>query len=125
VAKNKIQVIGGERVDRALAALGEAASDVLEQAAQAGAEPVRESAERLAPELTGKLSESIVQVILELSDSEVEIAVGPDKEAFWGLYQEFGTPHHPAQPFLRPAFDENQERILEAIADELRKELGL
>jgi HK97 gp10 family phage protein len=37
---------------------------------------------------------------------------------------EFGTRHAPAQPFLRPAFDENADRVKQAIIDRIVKALA-
>jgi HK97 gp10 family phage protein len=53
----------------------------------------------------------------------VEIAVGPTKAVGQGLLQEFGTVHHPAQPFLRPAFDEKGQDALDHIAEALTVEI--
>jgi HK97 gp10 family phage protein len=81
----------------------------------------------------------------------VVVGVGPDKDAWYGRFVEMGTgPAHaepqqaralemendqyaasadrrgtPAQPFLRPAFDQNTDAAIEAMADELRVLLGL
>lgn len=37
---------------------------------------------------------------------------GPTKNFFYGYYQEWGTVHHGAHPFMRPAFDGQAERSL-------------
>lgn len=47
-----------------------------------------------------------------LGDTEAAVAVGPSKNAFWGLFQEYGTVRHGAQPFARPAFDAGYEESL-------------
>lgn len=38
-----------------------------------------------------------------------------------GVFQEFGTVNHPAQPFLRPAFDESNQRAQDAMVKVLRQ----
>ncbi len=39
--------------------------------------------------------------------------------ARYGRLQEFGTVNHPAQPFLRPAFEQGKEQAAQAIAKKL------
>lgn len=52
------------------------------------------------------------------SKSGVEIAVGPGRNP-QALFQEFGTEHHAPQPFVRPAWESNQDGMVEAIKAEL------
>jgi HK97 gp10 family phage protein len=48
-------------------------------------------------------------------------ALGTSREAFYAtLFVELGTVNTPAQPWLRPAFEESQDPMLRKIADELR-----
>lgn len=37
------------------------------------------------------------------------VSVGPSREAFYGMFLEFGTKHISAKPWLRPAFDGNKK----------------
>lgn len=37
--------------------------------------------------------------------------------------QEFGTDRHPPQPYLRPAWDANRDKVLASIAGDLREEI--
>jgi HK97 gp10 family phage protein len=46
----------------------------------------------------------------------VAVAVGPAKNRYYGVFQEFGTVHHGAQPFARPAFDLNVTKSLSILA---------
>lgn len=49
-------------------------------------------------------------------------SLGPGREAFYVVqFQELGTRFHPAQPWLRPAFEESADEMQDAIADELRR----
>lgn len=57
------------------------------------------------------------------SASFAEVYIGPTTKAFYGMFQEFGTSHNAAKPFLRPAFDENVQRVLDAIRDTLAAEI--
>lgn len=47
------------------------------------------------------------------------LAIGPTKDYFYWLFQEFGTVHHPAQPALRPAFDATGAQAVTRIGFEL------
>jgi len=50
--------------------------------------------------------------------------VGPVKKAFWAMFLEFGTSKMRALPFVRPSFDENKERAVNAFVDSLRETLN-
>lgn len=52
------------------------------------------------------------------SKSGVEIAVGPGRNP-QAIFQEFGTEHHAPQPFVRPAWESQQDGMVEAIKAEL------
>lgn len=49
--------------------------------------------------------------------------VGPDYKQFHSTLQEFGTAHHPPQPFMRPAFDEKKNEALDIIKRDLGDEI--
>ena len=53
----------------------------------------------------------------------VVVGVGPTRRAFYGLFQEFGTAHHAAQPFMRPSWDILKKPMAEMIKEELAKEI--
>ena len=55
----------------------------------------------------------------QLPGDEAAVAVGPSKDAFWGLFQEYGTVHHAAQPFARRAFDAKRQAALERMVPAL------
>ena len=44
-------------------------------------------------------------------------------DAFYGRFVEYGTAKSAPQPFLRPAYDQNKERAVEAIKDRIEKRL--
>lgn len=46
----------------------------------------------------------------------VEGRVGVKKKGYWGLFVEFGTVNMAAQPFARPAVQENKAKIVNMIA---------
>ncbi|MFW6079534.1 MAG: HK97-gp10 family putative phage morphogenesis protein [Gemmatimonadota bacterium] len=122
--KVEIRVDGVADVERALRALPEATSGpALADALAYGAEPVRAEASRLAPRRTGQLAEEIVTVAEVTGRDRASARTGPSREAFHGLFQEIGTAHHAAQPFLRPAFDAMQAEVQRRTAERLGENL--
>jgi HK97 gp10 family phage protein len=92
---------------------GEDIDRIADQALEAGGDILLEGMDRRVPKLTGNL-----QSHLERSESErdgnfhsVTVGLGADTDAEtlrYGGAQEFGWgPDHPAQPYIRPAIDED------------------
>lgn len=103
------------------------------------------AAQKKVPRLSGELAESIRTEAISASAANASVAVGTD--VFYAGFIEFGTAGHRIEPngkalrigdeyrrraehpgasprpFLRPAYDENQQKISERVADELRKRL--
>lgn len=118
---------GGRELAQELSKLPERVSKTIQrQALRAAAEPMRQEMRVLAPHEPGApdLRESMTISNVrsgtdEIRESEVAIAVGPSKGAFYGFFQEFGTVHHGAQPFARPAFDQHVLKALAIISQHL------
>lgn len=81
--------------------------------------------EDTAPKDTGGMAD---QVRYKVSNDGLGVSVGYSAKAagfkrnwkrggFKALWQEFGTKHHPAQPFIRPAFRQSLTKILDRIDD--------
>lgn len=51
--------------------------------------------------------------------NQAQVWVGASKRAVAAWPQEIGTINHPAQPYLRPAFEETRARVTEMVAFEL------
>jgi len=51
------------------------------------------------------------------------VQVGPTHRAFYGLFGEFGTRHHPPHPFMRPAWDELSPMMPQMVGDTLAEEI--
>lgn len=133
---------GGEELARALNALPMALSRrVVLQALTEGAEPIRAKAERLAPwnrepHPYGHLAQHIIVGTANRlgsvaggrwerrDEDEHAVAVGPRKDFFYGIFQEYGTRFHGAQPFMRPAFDGETPKALGLIGQALWKALA-
>ena len=88
----------------------------LRKAARAGGEVIAERAGDIAPRAPGApdLAENITVSEVRTDDTlSVAVAIGPARGFFYGGFQEFGTKNHGAQPFMRPAFDSEQQHALE------------
>lgn len=103
---------------------------VLNQAARAGAEVIRDAVAEGAPKRTGKLARNIVVVSRKSGPGEAVAGVhirgtttkgASRNNAFYWRFIELGTSKMPANPFVRPAYDTNQELAAQAGFDELNK----
>jgi len=108
------------RIQQLTSKMGKAA---LVEAVKAGAEIIRVDASARAPKKTGFLSKHIDKRVSERKTGQVTVDVGPTKKAWYGLFPELGTKHFPASPYLRPAIDENQDRVVAAVKSRLNQEL--
>lgn len=52
----------------------------------------------------------------------VEVFIGPGRHP-QATFQEFGTRHHPPQPYMRPAWDEQGPGVHDGIADDMWDEI--
>jgi HK97 gp10 family phage protein len=121
-----VKVEGLKDLERALKGLPSAnGKAVLRRTLKEAGEPVAKAARALVPKEQGYLSESIDvstklsgrQRSLHKKESPVEMFIGPGPDPA-GHLQEFGTgPGHQAQPFLRPAWDQNKAKVLDIIAN--------
>lgn len=86
--------------------------DFLADAAIEAVEPIRADMSARAPVDSGFLSEHIVaQVDKKYTDIRgVAVDVAPVGKAFYAGFQEYGTAHHPPQPFGQPALEANIDR---------------
>lgn len=130
---NRVKVEGLAELDKALGQLPKAtAKATLRRVLKEAGEPIARAARRNAPTLTFNLSESI-DVSTKLSRRQrslhkaeggrafQEMFVGTNDPA--GMQQEFGNENHVAQPFMRPAWDAEQQNTLDLIANSLWGEI--
>ncbi len=124
------EITGGEALRASLDSLDAATSGALLLAAvMRGAEITRVVAEELAPRVQpenvrsttkpGLLAASIEKEALVSAPHLAEVGVGPTKDAFYGRFQELGTRNMSSQPFLRPAFDETAQSVVDQIGESL------
>lgn len=128
MATKTFRVNGAAELDRVLKLLPkQIGAKVLQGAVMAGAKPIQEEAQRLAPRATGKLAANIIRARPRRERGRARrvgaVLIGPSTRAFYGLFLEFGTSTIPAQPFLRPAFDAKAGEALARIGAELGKRI--
>lgn len=120
----RFELQGDKDLIRKLNMLGEKQIPaVLEKAALAASEIVREEAAQRAPVDTGTLSRNISKETVEKSKSVVEVNIGPGPQAFYGKFVELGTVKQPPHPFLRPAAETKQNEATKAFSKVLEAEL--
>jgi HK97 gp10 family phage protein len=76
---------------------------------------------------SGYLARHIVKKItLSTRNDAGTVSIGPSRDAYYAAFVEFGSIHNrPPEPFMRPAFESNKERMLDAFARKLKEALGL
>lgn len=133
MARVVVKIEGLKELDKALGQLPKAtAKAALRRVLKEAAEPLARTARRLAPRDEYYLYESI-DVSTKLSKRQAglhraqggrafqEMFVGTNNPA--GVQQEFGNSRHPAQPFMRPAWDQEKEPTLDRISSLLWTEV--
>lgn len=88
-------------------------------ALRAGALVIQNGAKRRVPVLTGTLRRSITNAPLT---GQTAVAVGTNVE--YGPYVEYGTSRMAAQPYLRPAMDEDGQEAAQEIARAYERFIG-
>ncbi|MDO7487042.1 hypothetical protein Q5O89_16865 [Peribacillus frigoritolerans] len=116
-------------------------NDTMEKALQAGAEVVKEKVETHPNIPVSKENKEHARDHIEIQKvSDDQIDIGAVDEFFYLLFHELGakggtykgsdgrsytTPNIDAKPFMRPAFESNQDEIERAMAEIIKRELGL
>ena len=129
-----IKMEGWKELDRALGELPKAtARNVLRRVLKNAAEPIKEAMEAKAPRRTGFTAASI-EISNTLNPAQRRDARRGNDKAFAEVYigsrrgsaavfEEFGTIHQPAHPYMRPAFEANSDQALNTISTELGTEI--
>jgi HK97 gp10 family phage protein len=127
-----IKLDGRKDCEEALNELTNAtARNVLRRALMAAGEPVKATAQDLAPVMTGQTKEGLV-ISTQLSrrqrksnpkQSAVEVYVGVSgRRASFAHLAEFGTSHSAPQAFMRPAADANTSNVIRIFLEHLKAE---
>ena len=123
-----VEAKGFTELDRLLLQLpDDMAREYLADAVQSGGAQIADEARRRAPRDEGDLAASItVQVTRQRNTGgDPRAEIGPSKkEQHVGRFQEFGTAHNAAQPFLRPALDTRAQDAVDIMAAVLREKLN-
>jgi HK97 gp10 family phage protein len=137
-----VQVSGLRELGLQMRALGaDMAGKVARQATAAGAGVVRKAARQNAPKDTGNLQAAIVmkrerqtrlteEYVVAVRKGKTRDAKAAKrgegrlgKDAYYARFAEFGTVKAPAQPFMRPALEDNVQAATDAIARRLKQRI--
>jgi len=124
--KWNVRTHGGADLARTLDALPlKDARKVLLDGMVRAAGPIRHIAATLAPRGEGEhMAEKIgIRRMPERDGEPPTVAVGVPRRFFYDYLQEYGTVHHSAHPFWRPAFDTGAPAALGQLAGELWTEI--
>jgi HK97 gp10 family phage protein len=126
VKKIKTYIDGMDEVIKLVQDMGDAAADALDKASRAGADIVLAQAKQKAPVDTGKLRDSLILKKSKLKNPNVKSEYYVTKKSGVKHFApvELGTSKMQAQPFLRPAVDENKRSVAKAVNDELLRAIG-
>lgn len=112
---------GGSELASKLSTLSKRASKrVTREALEAGAVPVQKTAKAMAPRrppMPDMADHIIIATARAQGNETAAVKIGPESEYYWGFFQELGTVHMAAQPFLRPAFDQNWQKALDIVRE--------
>lgn len=120
-----VAVKGLKSLNKALKALPpRIAKKVIRSATVNAAGIVRKAAKAKARFRTGLLRAKIAVRTRETTNTYVTVAVGLPKKggrqkAFYGLFYELGTSRRAAEPFIRPAFDENKNAVIKRLKERI------
>ncbi len=122
--KVKVSLEGGKEIARRLKAMDEAASAILMKAAKAGGEVALEDAKKNCPVDTGALRDSLKMSENISKPTKADVKIDYDKALKYGTFVELGAKGRTANPFMREAVDDNQDKINNAIAETLADAVG-
>lgn len=120
-----IQVFGDKALAKKLNALPDALEKkIVRKAMRQGIKPVAAAAKANAPVLSGLLQLSLKVGARKFKNRhqfgvQVSTAGISGVELFYAAYQEFGTSHQPAKPFIRPALYGNEGTVLSTMKREI------
>jgi HK97 gp10 family phage protein len=114
--KLSLKVEGGAQLSKRLQELPQAVSNrMLRAALMEAGEPIRRAASAKAPRRPGApdIAENIrIRPARVERPNDVAVVIGPTTGFYYGFFLEYGTTRMQAQPFLRPAFEENVTQVI-------------
>jgi HK97 gp10 family phage protein len=100
---------------------------LLARSLRKGAEPMRLRMQELAPidpeHDEHILKEEMTTSVQEQLSTQAYARIGPSRKGFYGLFEEFGTIRQAAAPFIRPAWDEKIDEVLDLLKSTLWSEI--
>ncbi|MDA8227050.1 MAG: HK97 gp10 family phage protein [Desulfitobacterium hafniense] len=118
------RVDGAKEVIKLLEDMGQNAATVLLQAAEAGGKIALAEARRRCPVRSGRLRSSLSLKLGKKTALKANVRVVHGRKEYYGTFVELGTKKSPAQPFMRPAVDENKKQIADAVTEEIGRAIG-
>ena len=106
-----MDITGHKELQRAFGELPKSMTkQVIVSALKKVSKPIVKEARDKAPKRTGKGAKSI-KARTNKNLKPIGISIGPDRKNFHMMFVEFGTINQAAEPYLRPALDNNKGRI--------------
>lgn len=131
-AKLSIKMLGDRQLAKAFDELPrKLQGKILRPAIRKGCKVVAETAKSLAPQDEGEMAKSIKVRALKAKRGSINIGVltqssdfkGDFHSAFVELGYHKGETYVPPQPFLRPALQQNEQRVITEVAQAVRAKL--
>lgn len=124
-----IQMHGLEELSQIIKQYADA-DRITEKALNEGADVFKQALEKEVYRhgLTRRSGKSVDSFVIDTRIVNGSIRVGlsnQDNDAFYLYFHEWGTSLMPARPFMRPAFEIHQGKIIIEMAKVIRRELGL
>ena len=91
---------------------------------EVGSTGFRKTAKGKAAREPGYLKKHIGRMSKVNSEESYSVMVGPTKSAFYAKFQELGTSHQPARPFMRPAFDSKTAEAERVFTETLKEQIA-
>jgi HK97 gp10 family phage protein len=119
-----VEIIGLKEVEEKFRRMSEEArGERLAVCARAGALLIQNGAKKRCPVDTGTLRRSIHTEDGKISSTRAEVVIGTDVD--YAPYVEYGTGRMRAQPYMRPALDEEAEAAGEAAREAFLRLMGV
>jgi HK97 gp10 family phage protein len=116
-----VQLLGAKELIDEFQRLNEAvATEYIDESLEAGAETILAAIDRVAPEKSGVLKNSISLRTTQVSRTRVEKVIEISSRAFYWRYLEFGTRFIQAREFIRKSFRNRKGTARNTIRDTFR-----
>ena len=123
--KVKIKIDGLDELMKELAKKVDGAQEILDNATDEASKLVMSKAKSLAPVDSGNLRQSLDTHEEKQKSKNKSVHQVATDDAFYGIFQEYGTKNHPAKPFMRPALQKSKSKIKKIIQEHIKKALGV